>query len=363
MPYLREELGLNYTQGSLHFSAWSFGVILAGSFGHLIIRKLGVSRSIWIAGSGLLLAIGALLLAKVIAVTIFSVFIGGACGSTMGQGITTIMSERFKEERRIALTEANIGGSLFAMVSPLVVGQFVRMGLGWRIAMILPLVYFVGLLVSSRKVFSAYSSITRTHLPGPLPLRYWFFWIVIWLSVACEWSIIFWAPDFLQKGKGLLKEDAVQSVSIFLVSMLISRILGVRLSRRFLPAPLLAVSSVVALIGFLIYWLGKSQMIALVGLGIAGLGNANIYPLSFSLAIASSGARTTLAAARMSISTGSAVLIAPLVVAAIGDRVGIHNAHGFLAVLLALVTTMLVIASFQAAKQYLTDAQGKSASD
>jgi len=347
MPYLREEQGLNYTMGSLHFSAWSVGIISAGSFGNIVIRKLGASRAIWIFGAGLCLALLSLLLAKVTAITILSVMIGGFCGSTMGQAITTINAERFGIERTIALTEVTITGSLFAMVAPLVVGQFIKMGFNWRVAMIFPFIFFVLLLIPGKAVFTEFGYVTRGFIPGKLPLKYWFFWVVIWLSVASEWSIIFWTPDFLQTGKGLLKEDAVQAVSIFLLAMLLGRVVGVNLARRYRAQMLLSVASAIALCGFLLYWLGTTTPVTLLGLGIAGLGNANVYPLSFAQSIGSAGDRTGLAAARMSISTGSAVLITPLVLAAIGDQVGIHKAHAVVAVLLTAVSIMLAIAAFK----------------
>lgn len=347
MPYLREEQGLNYATGSLHFSAWSMGIVSAGSFGNLVIKKLGASRAIWIFGSGLCLALTSFLLAKITAVTIFSVLIGGFCGSTMGQGITTIYAERFGNQRTIALTEVNIFGSLFAMMAPLVVGQFIKLGFNWRIAMILPIVFFVLLFIPSKGIFAEFGYVTRGFAAGKLSTQYWFYWIVVWLSVASEWSIVFWTADFMQKGKGVLKEDAVQAISIFLTTMLIGRIMGVRLARRFQPSTLLPFSSGLALIGFLIFWLAPTVSISLVGLGIGGFGNANVYPLSLAAAIGCAGERTGLAAARMSISTGSAVLITPLVLGAIADQVGIAKALSVVAVLLTAVTFMLTFAALK----------------
>lgn len=347
MPYLREEQGLDYTTGALHFSAWSIGIVSAGSFGNLVIKRLGASRAIWIFGTGLCLTLTSFLMAKFTPVTIFSVLLGGFCGSTMGQGITTINAERFGDQRTIALTEVNIFGSLFAMAAPLVVGQFIKEGFNWRVAMIIPILMFAALFLSSSKVFTEFGYVTRGFAAGKLPRQYWFYWIAIWLSVASEWSIVFWTADFLQTGRGLLKADAVQAVSIFLTTMLIGRIIGVRLARRFAPENLLPICSAIALSGFLLFWLGCPTLVSLIGLAIAGFGNANVYPLCFAQAIGCAGERTGLGAARMSISTGSAVLITPLVLAAIADRIGITKALVVVAILLSVVTTMLTIAALK----------------
>jgi hypothetical protein len=143
VPYLRDEQGLNYTISSFHFSAWALGGITAGTFGNLVISKLGCSRAIWTCATGLALATVMLISAKLPFFTILSGYIGGTCGSMMGHSLTSIMSKRFGLKRTIGITEANIGGSLFALCAPLLVGQCVRMGLSWRAALVVPLLFFL----------------------------------------------------------------------------------------------------------------------------------------------------------------------------------------------------------------------------
>ena len=350
VPYLRDEQGLNYTISSFHFSAWALGGITAGTFGHRVISKLGCSRAIWACCTGVMLATILLISAKLPFFTILSGYIGGTCGSMMGHSITSIMSNRFGQKRTIAITEANIGGSLFALSAPLLVGQCIRLGLSWRIALLVPLIFFILLFASSRKVFSSYNAATSGFSTGKLPLRYWFFWFVIWFSVASEWSIIYWTSEFLEKAKGLAREDAIQSISIFLVTMLIGRIVGLKLTRTYHVGPLLLTVSIVALSGFLIYWLAPTHVFSLIGLGLTGLGTANIYPLSYSQALGAAEAKAGLAAARMSLSTGTAVLITPLLLGAIGDHFGIQKAFAVVAVLMTLVTILLTIAWKRKAK-------------
>lgn len=346
VPFLRDEQQLNYTVSSFHFSAWALGGILAGLFGRLIIRKFGCSLAIWVCGVGVAVAITILLAMKSAVFTIGAGVIGGACGSTMGQGIVSVMSERFGSNRSIGLTEANIFGSLFAFVAPLLVGQCIQLGFNWRVAMLVPLAMYCLLWLTSRKTFSAFSAAaTEGFASGALPLRYWFFWFVIWFSVASEWSIMYWTSEFLEKGKGLIRQDAIQAISIFLLTMLLGRIAGLKLARRFDLGKLLTVVSVVAVAGFLTYWLGPNPQISLIGLAVTGLGMSNLYPLSFSQAIGAAEGKAGLAAGRMSISTGTAVLTTPLAMGAIGDRFGITNSYAIIAVLLTLAMILLAVAS------------------
>jgi fucose permease len=266
----------------------------------------------------------------------------------MGQGIVSIMSERFGPNRSIGITEANIFGSLFAFAAPLMVGQFIDGGLTWRGALIVPLVIFAALWINARQTFSKFSvAATQGFANAVLPMRYWFFWFVIWFSVASEWSIIYWTSEFLEKAKGLDRADAIRCISIFMVTMLIGRVIGLKLARSFNLGPLLSVVSVVALVGFLVYWLGPTPPVSLVGLAVTGIGMSNIYPLSFSQAIGSAENNAGLAAGRMSISTGTAVLTTPLLMGAIGDRFGIQSSYAVIAVLMTLAMILLAIAAFR----------------
>jgi fucose permease len=60
MAFLRTELQLNYTIEGLHFSAWAFGVILAGISGDYSIRLFGRRTVLW--GGGVGMAAGAIAL-------------------------------------------------------------------------------------------------------------------------------------------------------------------------------------------------------------------------------------------------------------------------------------------------------------
>lgn len=344
MPFLREEEHLNYTLSAFHFSAWSLGSFIAGWCGHIIMRKLGCARTIWVTGFGGVLAVLLLVSIPDPILTISGALIGGLCASTMAQSLITLMSERYGTQRWFYITEANISGSLFAMLAPLVVGRCLSCGLGWRVSLALPVLLFLSLFVSSKGVYSRITQTAKSLEGGPLPRRYWLFYAIIWFSVAAEWSIIFWTSEFLEKAKGFEKVDAVQGVSVFLISMLIGRILSIRLLRLVNPNRLLLGASVVAFGGLLVFWLGSSGVVSLVGLFVAGLGNANIYPTSYAQAIGSAKGKTSLAASRMSTSTGSAVLLASLILGSIGDRFGIFSAYGMVAVVMAITIAMAFLA-------------------
>jgi len=78
------------------------------------------------------------------------------------------------------------------------------------------------------------------------------------------------------------------------------------------------------------------------------LGEANVYPLALSAAIGAAGSNGTRAAARMSLSTGSAILLAPLILGALADSLGLFSAHAivFALLLLAAIVTMALHSRF-----------------
>src|SRR4030095_11482473 len=96
---------------------------------------------------------------------------------------------------------------------------------------------------------------------------------------------------------GLIKSDAAQAVSLFLAAMILGRILGSRLVQQFSTRAILALSILIASIGFLLFWRTDNIFIGLSGLFITGLGVANFYPLILSLAINAADGNTVQAGA------------------------------------------------------------------
>jgi fucose permease len=181
-----------------------------------------------------------------------------------------------------------------------------------------------------------------THANGsllkrPLPRLYWVYWISLVLAVAAEFCMISWSADFLETTRGMLRSDAAQSVSIFLIAMIIGRLAGSRLVQRFAPHWVVSGSVLTAIIGFLLYWQAASIPSVLSGLFLTGLGIATLYPLILSMAIGAAGKETVKASTRATLASGTAILILPLVLGRLADVAGIHQAYGIVLLLLISV--------------------------
>lgn len=341
-PFLKDELHLTYTVSSFHFTAFAIGILLIGLTGHLLIQRLGKSRSLWLGLFGMSLSAVLLLIGKNAIITIGASFLMGWVGSLILAIVPASLSDQHGEMRAVALSEANVISSLLATAAPLLVGWFAT-SIGWRWALGLmafsPILMFVLLgRNSSPPNTSTDSESGKTS--RSLPALYWAYWVAIVLGVSVEFCMVFWSADYMEQVLGLIKADAARAVSLFLAAMIVGRLLGSRLVQRFSTRVVITVSIVIAGIGFLLFWRTENTLIGLSGLFLTGLGVANLYPLILSLAISAAKGNTLQAGARATLASGTAILALPLILGNFADAVGIRLAYGI--VLLLLISVFLI---------------------
>ncbi|MFN8592562.1 MAG: MFS transporter [Thermomicrobiales bacterium] len=329
MPSLRAELDISYGLASLHFSAFAVGMILAGLVGDRIVARFGRTATFWTGAAGLAIGAIALTIVHHPILTIGSIFVMGSVGSLVVVLIPAILADRHGSRRVTALVEANILAAATGALSGVLIGAGERTAFGWRGAYLLSLLMPLALLLLYRNETLPATSRVRGGLAGRrvrLPRAYWAFWAAVVLSVCVEFSLIFWGADFLVAA-GLATTTAATTVSLFLWGMVVGRIVGRGLGERIPPERLVIVALTVAAAGFLVYWLAPSAMTTVVGLFVAGLGVANLFPLIASLAMGVAPSGSNEAAARISFASGSAILLAPLLLGALADAVGIRLAY------------------------------------
>ncbi|MEN9936578.1 MAG: hypothetical protein RLZZ387_3157 [Chloroflexota bacterium] len=343
MPFLRQELGLSYVVGSLHLSAFAAGMVPIGLFGDVITRRLGFHKALWGGAAGMAVGAIGLVLGGHVTLTIAATATMGIVGTLVLVAQQASLAHHHGPRRAVAFTEGNIVASLCSMLAPLAVGAAVGSGLGWRAAMLLPIPIFIAMLVSEGRR-PVPEPARREAGEGPrerLPRIFWAYWLVACLSVAVEWSIGFWAADYLHTVAGLPIELAVTAMSVFFLSMLVGRFLGSVLTRRYQPAQLLLTMLGIGMVGVVLFWQAPHIIITLVGLAIAGLGVGNLYPFSLSVAVEAAPHHTGAASARMTLAGGLAILTAPLVLGNRADQVGLADAF---AIVPALLACALVVA-------------------
>ena len=345
MPFLRTELRLNYTLGGFLPATLATGLILSGLISDGLARRWSRRVVFWLGSLGLAAGVILLTLSYRFESALVAVLAMGTCSSLTQVMIQAILSDQHAERRSIALTEANVAASLSTTVTPLVIGSLQSTGLGWRMVPVL-VVVFLALLaltfyrqaIPDRPVARAQS----TPEGGRLPAAFWLYWIVLFFVVAVEMSVVVWATDFLDSVAGLSRTDAVLGYSAFPAAMLVGRIAGSRLTRRSSSLTLLLMALGVTLVGFPLFWLTRLPALNILGLFITGLGIANMYPLTLSIAIGLARDQSNLASARVSMGVGTALLTAPLLLGWLADRLSLQLAYGMVVVLMVAALAIVV---------------------
>jgi fucose permease len=351
MPFLGDELALSYTVRALHLSAFALGMIIAGLTCDRVARRINRRALFWGGGAGM--ALGAILLTIVHqpALTIASSFLMGLIGSYMLIMVPATLSDHHLERRATALTESNVAAAISAGLAPILISQSESISVGWRVALWIG----AGVWVLLALVFQ------REHIPqdeatpraadqksGKLPRTFWLYWFVIVLGVALEWCMIFWGAEFLENVVGLSKVNASGAMAVFFVAMVVGRAIGSVLTRAVSTSRLLITAIMTLLVGFPLFWLAQTPILNLIGLFLAGLGIANLFPLTLSAASGVAAAQSNKASARISLAAGTAILIVPQALGSTADQIGIQNAFG-IAGALTIIVLFLALAANRAA--------------
>jgi predicted MFS family arabinose efflux permease len=352
MPFLAAELGMSYTERGLHLSAFALGMIIAGATGDRVAKRFGRRAVFWGGGAGM--AIGAIALTRSdqTAVTILSAFMMGALGSFLLVMIQATLADHHGDRRAIALTESNVAASIAAMLAPLFISQLEGIELGWQVAIYVAVgCWLVAVFVWRHEPIPERLNTERTNNSSQsvdrLPRIFWVYWLIVLLSVSAEWCIAFWGADFLENIVGLTRVNASAAITIYLLGFVIGRAAGSRLTRTYPTQKLLLAAAGLLIVGFPIFWFARIPAGSLIGLFIAGLGLANMFPLTLSTVTNLAPTLANKASARTSLASGIAILVTPQILGSAADQVGIDSAFVVVAVLSAGIL-VLVIATVRA---------------
>jgi fucose permease len=259
--------------------------------------------------------------------------------------IQALLADQHGEQRAVAFTESNVAASLSATLTPLVIGSLQSTGVGWRVVPVLVLLFLITLAAIFRRQTVPNSIVDESgplEIRSSLPVSFWLYWIVLFLVVAAEMALVVWATDFLANVAGLTHANAALAFSAFPAAMLIGRFAGSRFTRRWSSVGLLFVSLVITMLGFLMFWLTRISVLNVLGLFVTGLGIANLYPLTLSIAVGLAAGQSNQASARVSLGVGTALLTAPLFLGWLADRLSLQHAYGIVIVFVIAASVIVV---------------------
>ena len=337
VPFLQAEFALSYRAVSLHSSAIAVGIILVGLLGDRVEARLGRRRTLWLGIGGLAGGSTLLCLAPAPWASISACFLMGALGGLLPAIVPAVLADLHGERRAEAFAGQAIVAYAFGLAAPLLAGFAIWAELGWRAAVLAGVAAGIAIGLGFRRMqlpeVAPPPAEGAARKSASLPPAYWAYWALLIATCALEFCLLFWAPSYLERIVGYSAAGAAIGSAGFPLGMLIGRIalrwLVARVALRLLLIGALALTFA----GFLIYWGAwpARPPAAIAGVFVIGLGIAPLYPLVTDFAIGAApasvpGARD-LAAMRLAIAFGLALLLAPIALGALADEAGLGPAH------------------------------------
>jgi fucose permease len=330
VPFLRAEFHLDYGAAAMHMSAFALGQMLSGLAAPVCVRRLGLRRSIWGGMIGMLIGITGFVLAPVPALSLVSILfmsLSGCVSLSCLQISITGLAGPFRSQ---ALMEANVAASVMSALAPFALVAGVALGLGWRVfwpAFALGLA--TACLFGARPIAAAVPDAGAEKTAAGkerLPAAFWRIWALTFIAVGVEWSVGFWATEYLKGLPGHSFGLAAAGAGVFQIAAVAGRLVSSRLMARFKERRILAAAMTLTLLGFPLYWLRADALSALVGLALCGLGVSNFYPLSLSLGLGAAEGQTASASSWEAAAAGAAIFSMPLLLGLVADRAGLSTA-------------------------------------
>ena len=152
----------------------------------------------------------------------------------------------------------------------------------------------------------------------------WWSVALVALLSAVELTTLLWSADFLRDRGTASPAQAAALVSSVTIFLLLGRLVGSRLSKRYAIDSLLRLGILVALIGFGVAWIQPHVITMSLGLFISGIGLSLNWPLGIARATIACRNRSTQATSLVSLFGCIAIAIVPFTLGSTADAVVVH---------------------------------------
>ena len=343
LPFLKAELELSYRVVSLHTSVIAVGLIVVGLLGERFSQRFGRRAAFRVGVAGSAMAMLLLCLSPVAWMSISSCALFGLFGGLLPMTINAVLSDLHGARRDIAFTEANAVGYAFAIMAPILSGLCVWLGLNWRAVIVIGAGIGLAILIRFTRVVLPEVDRRAVVDASKLPATFWFQSTALGFAAALEFSVLLWAPAYLEQVIGLAATSAAIGASAFFVAMLAGRIGGTGLLRIFPARTLLFAACATTLLGFAGYWGASQPVVVVMGLFVTGLGISLTFPLLMSFAMNAGEGASGRAASRLMLAPAIAIMVGPPLLGSLADGLGLG-----LAQLMTPVLALLMLGGFLA---------------
>ncbi|MEJ3658615.1 MFS transporter [Actinomycetes bacterium KLBMP 9759] len=313
-------------------SSFGLGLLVVGAAGRLILR-VGPHRAL--SGAAVVAAVGVALLGA--AVNAGAAAAGALLLGLGAAGLVLVTPALLRGPGAAAqLARVNAVASTTGVLGPLALGALDSAGVTGRLALLVAVPPLLVLAVGAGRGDT--SAAPEPVEAAPSRRAVGGAWIALVLAVSIEFCFTIWAGARLQ-ATGLPPAAAVAAVSVFLVGMASGRFAAPWLIRRGLAMVPLSVAATIA--GTLLVALPPAPALVVVGLGVAGVGVAALYPVCLARLVHVPGLTAARSAAYGALASGTAILAAPAVLVAVGEAVDLRTAY--LVTVLPLAVLLLVV--------------------
>ncbi len=340
-PFLAAKLDLTFTQIGYHFTLMSAGIVFISLIGDRIAKWMGNDKMVWSAATLIGMALLGVTTGGSLVITLSCMFLYGCAVGAVFLITNTAIAIMAGEHAAKAYTEANIMAGVAGIMGPILAGLVSRSPLGWQSIAFLPLVvvgilkiFFWGLPIPEALPGKENASASaQTVDNSPLPILFWVFGFLMFLSVAIEYLVSAMGASFFTTSVGLDLSTSATVMSVFAIAIVLGRMIGRYLLGLISESRLLIVSLIWILLTFPLYWLGTLPALNIAGMFLVGLGVGNLAPLCVSGAMTAAGEASNRASARFGLFPPLSIFIMVQLFSILSDQYGIQRAYTFMVVL------------------------------
>ena len=339
---LQRELRVSRGEVAFYPSLFAVGLIVVGLAGGPFVNRIGRTAALRLAIAGML-AGGLLIGAPARVATLLGALLLGLGAAVLIQLVPAVLSAFQPQAPAAAIGEANGLASAASVLAPLAVSAALVAGLGWRTGYLAPPLIALALIALPAWRLALQDAPKPAAGPQSAAAAPMFGrWIDLVVAVSVEFCMVFWAASALISWDRASLSQAPALASLFLVGMAIARGMSATIIRRVPDQRVLMLASIgVAAAGFVLFWAAPSLTLAAVGLLVAGLGVALLYPTTITRLIAAWPSMPDRAAARAALGSGIAIGGAPFLLAQLSDSFGLRTAFLIVPVLLLVLAVRI----------------------
>ncbi len=342
VPYLRADLRLTDFEAGLHSSAVAIGVLAAALSASRLNRWIGSRWLPDLAAADLIFAIGLVILAPSLPVSLAGALLIGFGGGTLGIDVNYRLGRAGGPETRKLLAQGNAVAMIAAASAPVAIGLATSGLHAWRVALLVPIAGYLALTAVRTREPAAQTSVRSPTTP--LPGAYRFAWLLLLLGVSIEFSFVYWSSTIIASRTGVSSAESTLLASLFVAGMFVGRAaIGRGLGANRAPRRLLAVGLCGAIAGASLMWVSTMPALSAIGLFVGGLGTAGLWPVGLSVALQTSPNARLKAAAWATVASGFATLLAPSALGLAADIVGVAGAWPIVMCLAAAALLVLAV--------------------